>query len=285
MISPVPVPVSSPADPLRLGIVEFLNALPLRSGLDRCCDVEIVTDVPSRLIDHLVKGEVDVALCSTIDYQRAPVPLIMLPAPPLAASGETLTVRLFSRVPIDAITAVHCDIDSHTSVILMQLLMEDRLGYRPDVIPYDRQGCDTTCEPESMLLIGDKVVIDAPDDHLYCHQLDLGEEWRIRESLPFVFGAWMARQDADPLQIRRAQILLDWRYRYNALHLDQVLADEGARRKWPLELAKRYVTEMIQYEFGPWQIASLERFWARAAAGGFIEACRPLVLSGATSLR
>ena len=104
------------ATPIRLGVVSFLNTLPLIDGLDVCTDVELRCTVPSLLIDQLLGDEVDIALCSSIDYLRSPEPLRIVPVGMLGCCGPTMTVRLYSAVPIEPLEGVYCDCESHTSV-------------------------------------------------------------------------------------------------------------------------------------------------------------------------
>ena len=56
---------------IRLGVVNFLNATPLIEGLEGVDDVELVPRVPSDLIGCLERREVDIALASSIDYQKS----------------------------------------------------------------------------------------------------------------------------------------------------------------------------------------------------------------------
>ena len=98
----------------------FLNAKPLIHGLEHDSTIDLGLDVPSRLLDGLRDGRrFDVALLPVIDYQRMPG-LRLLTAGGICCDGPTLTVRIFSPVPIERIESLACDTDSHTSVALAQ---------------------------------------------------------------------------------------------------------------------------------------------------------------------
>ena len=114
---------------MRIGCVSYLNAKPLIEGLDNRTNPTVRFDVPSRLLDDLQAGNVDIALCPVVDYYRSPVPLRVVPVGGIGSRGPTLTVRLFSRIPLHAVDTVHADSDSHTSVLLMRVLM-DKLYHR-----------------------------------------------------------------------------------------------------------------------------------------------------------
>ncbi|HIB49918.1 MAG TPA: hypothetical protein EYO40_01285, partial [Phycisphaerales bacterium] len=97
---------------LRLGVVNFLNASPLIDGIDSVKGINLIHKVPSELVGCLERDEVDLALVSSIDYQISKKEFAILPVGVLSSEGETLTVRLCSRIPFEKITEVHCDIDS-----------------------------------------------------------------------------------------------------------------------------------------------------------------------------
>ena len=118
---------------LRIGCVNYLNTVPLIEGLDVLPEVELVKAVPSNLIPMLEKDEVDVALVSLIDAANSGVAMSILPCGMIGSDGPTLTVRLFSQVPIDQITAVHADTDSHTSVVLCRLLLAEMFRLDPAI--------------------------------------------------------------------------------------------------------------------------------------------------------
>src|SRR5215211_3632850 len=123
--------------PLHIGSVSFLNAKPLIYGLEGARDVRLSLDVPARLLQGLVDERFDVALLPVIDYQRMPG-LRLLTSGGIGCDGPTLTVRVFSAVPVEQIRTLACDTDSHTSVALARILLAERYGVRPEFVPLDR---------------------------------------------------------------------------------------------------------------------------------------------------
>ena len=81
---------------IRLGVVSFVNTLPLIDGLENLAELDLRFTVPSLLLDQLLGDEVDLALCSSIDYQQSDSPLVVVPVGLLGSDGTTLTVRLYS---------------------------------------------------------------------------------------------------------------------------------------------------------------------------------------------
>ncbi len=272
--------VRAPAAPLRLGVVSFVNTLPLIEGLEKLAGVELRTSVPSELLDMLLAGVVDAALCSSIDYQRSSEPLVVLPAGLLGCEGSTLTVRLFSRGPVSELREVHCDTDSHTSVALLRILLAERYGIAPALIDYDARqhvaAGRTVDRPEAILLIGDKVVTDSPAEADYPHQVDLGEAWVQATGLPFVFALWMARRDTDRARLRLAATILDRTRRANRGRLGPIIHRRARPRGWPAGLAAEYLGRHIAFELTPSMLRGLELFFEKAQAHGLIAARRPL---------
>lgn len=259
----------------RIGTVSFLNAKPLVDGLDRCEDVEIVPAVPSRLLEFLLAGRVDVALCPTIDFQRAPQRLRIVPAGGIASAGETLTVRVFSRVPLEDVQTVRVDPDSHTSVALMEIIFAERFGHRPRIQPMISEVGDELATREAVLLIGDKVVTTEPDPDVYPHQLDLGAAWREFSGLPFVFAIWMARpgETLGDLPARLGGLR-----RENEGRIEEIVQSYARPLGWPPELARRYLGTLLRYRIGRDELESMQRFWSLCAAHGVISNVRTIAV-------
>jgi len=267
---------------VRLGVVSFVNTLPLIDGLERLADVELRHSVPSLLLDQLLAGETDIALCSSIDYQRSPQPLVILPVGLLGCEGETLTVRLYSSKPIERIRRVYCDTDSHTSVALLRVLLKEMHGIGPKIVDYDARehvAANRPMEwPESMVLIGDKVVTDSPPAVRYPYQLDLGAAWVAHTGLPFVFAAWMAREDAPAPLLRLAMMALDRQRRHNRERIDTMIHQRARPRHWPVDLASDYLKKHIAHEWTERRRAGMELFFDKALDHGLVAQRRPVAL-------
>lgn len=267
--------------PVRVGVVSFVNTLPLIDGLELLSDIKLQHSVPSLLLDQLLNDDVEVALSSSIDYQRASEPLVILPVGLLGCDGATLTVRLYSTGPIEDICRVYCDTDSHTSIVLMRILLKELHGIEPELIDYEAR--EHVAEnkpidwPPAMLLIGDKVVTDSPPAIRYPHQLDLGAAWAQHTGLPFVFALWLAKQTADTEQLATVSAILDHQRRHNIERLDHIVHHRAQARSWPGDLASEYLKSRLAYEFTDRRRQGLELFFDKAAEHGLIPERRPLV--------
>ena len=261
--------------PWRVGCVSFLNAKPLIEGLDAIGGVDVRYDVPSQLLEDLENGEVDLALCPAIDFQRSKVPLRIVPCGGIGCEGTTLTVRLFSQLPLDQITAVHADTDSHTSVVLLQVLLHELHRVRPKVIHFDARAWESSGAertwPPAMLLIGDKVVTDSPPAVRYPHQMDLGHAWRELTGLPFVFAVWMTRTETELGDL--PAVLTEVRLA-NVTRIGQIVARHAAAHGWPEDLASAYLGHWLKYDIGEPQLQAMERFYALAQGIGLVKEVR-----------
>lgn len=253
----------------RIASVGFVNARPLIWGLEQQADLSLQLDVPSRLLHRVQDGSADVALLPAIDYQRDGS-LRIIPVGGIGCDGHTLTVRLFAKQPIERSRVLACDPDSHTSVALAQIILAEKHGVRPILVPLEQA---TGADDEARLLIGDKVVCEEPVG--FEHQYDLGFEWKQLTGLPFVFAVWMCRETTVlgelPQRLEQAR-------REGLRHVDQIISRYAVPRGWPAGVALQYLTMYLKYEIGAPQHAAIERFHALAFRHGLLaESPRPLL--------
>ena len=249
--------------PWHVGSVSFLNAKPLIRGLEDDPRVRLHLEVPSRLLGGLQDGRFDVALLPVIDYQRL-AGLRLIPAGGIGCDGPTLTVRIFSRRPLDRVETLLCDTDSHTSVALARVILAERFGRRPAFVDLRGDGVRDPSLPR--LLIGDKVITDEPAD---CpHQLDLGQAWKELTGLPFVFAAWMGRAAANLGEL--PAILAAARVRGLA-EVEQIVSLFAPEHGWPTPIARQYLAEYLKFEVGGRQLDAIRLFHQLAAKHGVVE--------------
>jgi chorismate dehydratase len=255
---------------MRIGSVSFLNAKPLIDGLGSAPGVALSLAVPSALIGGLRRGELVVALLPVIDYQRMDG-LCVVPSGGIGCDGETLTVRIFSKVPVEEIRTLACDTDSHTSIALARVIFAERYGTRPTFVDWTReehQPCD------ARLLIGDKVVCEEPAG--FEHQLDLGSAWRALTGLPFVFAVWTARQGVDLGELPR---LLEEAKRRGLANVSEIINRYALPRGWPAGLALQYLSVYLKFDVGERELRAISLFHEMAAKHAVIEgSVRPVEL-------
>ena len=181
--------------PLRIGAVSYLNSKPLIEGLARRLpEAELLLDYPSRLADDLAAGLIDVGLIPAVECFGEPLYKIVSDAC-VATRGPVLSVKLYSRVPIDRITRLALDDGSRTSASLVRILLAERFGIQPQGEPLPLGRSIEESDADAVLLIGDRAI--HPPAEPFVATWDLGEEWTRWTGLPFVFAVWATRDDAD----------------------------------------------------------------------------------------
>lgn len=265
-----------------VGCVSYFNSKLLVDGLEEEDGIGVRYAVPSGLLDELLGGRVDVALCPAIDYQLSDEELSIVPVGGICSFGETLTVRVFSRVPLDRVRRIHADVESHSSVILARIVFADVYGIDVEVVGYDgSDGIDYGDDgPEAVLLIGDKVVRNdvggvGNGGGGYCYGLDLGNAWRELTGLPFVFAIWMKRRG---LELYGVEGALARRREINVERIDEIVAKYGRGHGWSYEMARDYLTNKLHYEIGEREIVGMREYFGRAARLGLIAEDRELVI-------
>src|SRR5262245_4334292 len=161
---------------IRVGAVNYLNTKPLIYQLDRLApQAELILDLPSRLADGLAAGRYEVALIPSIEFFQDPNYTIVSDAC-IGCRGPVLSVKLFSRTPIEQIRTLALDEGSRTSIALVRILLRERFGLEPKLekLPIGASLPDTTAD--AVLLIGDRA-IHSPVGR-FAEVWDLGDEWR-----------------------------------------------------------------------------------------------------------
>ena len=259
-----------------LGAVGYLNALPLVHGLEKHPLLDIVRRVPSAFLEDLENGELDVALCPVIDLQMSRRDLVLVPVGGIGSRARTLTVRVFSRVPLASVRRLFVDGDSHTSVALAQIVFRRLFDTAVPVSPLGDPGrLEGRADVDAALLIGDKVVTAEPSRNIFPHQLDLGEAWREITGLPFVFAGWAAPAGRD---LGRLPDILTQQRRENLLSIADHAPTWAEEHGWPAGLALTYLEELLDYSIEAEHLQAIERFWRECAEIGLIDSLRPLQL-------
>lgn len=277
----------------RLGVVSFLNSRPLIAGLDADPRVTLAFDVPAALPGRLDRGEVDAALVPIIDVLRRADRWRIVSDAGIGCDGETMTVRVFSQVPPDRIATLWADTDSHTSVALATVLWRELFGRELELRRLDARSRRPDDLP-AVLLIGDKVV--DPGRGRFAYEVDLGGAWRQHTGLPFVFAVWAAPNSE--LEIANSELgiadgglvnnesdspnsLLAPRYSELAALLvaardrgveaaAEIAERDGPRLGWPVELARRYLTQCLTFRLDGRHVAGAELFAQHCQALGLV---------------
>jgi chorismate dehydratase len=249
----------------RLGAVSFLNARPLLEGLADAAGISVIQAVPSALPEELFAGRVDAALVPVVDALVHGDRLRVISDACIGCDGETLTVRVFSRVPPDAITRLAVDGDSHTSVLLARVLWAELHGRGLQITPLPAVAGSLE-DREAVLLIGDKVVARMPRGFGY--EIDLGGAWRELTGLPFVFAVWAClRQLPEADELGR---LLNLARNRGQRQAERIAREQGPALGWPIDLALTYLTRYLRFQMTLRHYQAVERLLEAGRRLGFV---------------
>jgi chorismate dehydratase len=248
---------------LRISLVDFLNARPLTWGLlhDAPFGVSVSRDAPSVCADKLARGEADVGLIPSIEYQRIPG-LRVVRSLGIAASSEVRSVLLVSDVSRDRIRSVSLDPASRTSATLVRILLKRVYGLDPEYL-----GSGTA---DARLIIGDPALKARLNGHVV---LDLAAEWRAFSGHPFVFAFWAARESAATAD---TAALLKQSYEAGRSHFEELVREESTQSGLSGPVVEDYLRHALHYELDPGDLEGLDLFYRLAAEEGLIETAQPL---------
>ena len=242
---------------LRVGCVQYLNARPLIHGYDG----PVVFDHPSGLARDLASGALDVALVPIFEALRHPR-YLLADGVAIASDGPVFSVFLAHRGPLEKVRTIALDPASLTSIHLLQVLLAEYHGLRPQLLELSAFPADA----DAVLLIGNQA-IDFRERDAGAHQLlDLGAEWRRCTGLPFVYAPWLLRADlpdapaiADELRALK---------KHGTARIAEIVRGDAH----DAALSTRYLTEHIRFDLGSREKAGIEKFRALLVQHGFIPA-------------
>jgi chorismate dehydratase len=227
--------------------------------------------LPSECAERVRRGEADIGIVPVAELPSLGLEVIR--GTGIACRGPVRSILLVSKKPLGAIRTLAADSGSRTSVALAQIVLEQRYGAEPEVIPHPADLDRMLAKADAALIIGDPALKLDPAT-LPHRVLDLGAEWVEMTGLPMVFAAWAGRPEIVTPDL--AGIFAE-SYAYGQAHLDEIAA-EAEQRGIPAHVAKHYLTEHIAFELGDREYDGMNLFLSYAAR------LRTLNLAGARNV-
>jgi chorismate dehydratase len=251
---------------IRLGVVPYLNALPLYHTLLASNDIQVVRAVPSQLAPQLARGECDVALIPIVEHFRGVGETVISDAC-IGSSQAVRSVLLFHRVPLQEISSVAVDHSSRTSVALLRVVLEEGYGLNPAFVEHPPRFDAMLQAHDAALLIGDNALEATPQAQQNGTAiLDLGLAWKQITGLPFVYAAWVARRGLEPEAQAELTTLLNHARDEGTQHIAEIARDATANI--PAATIESYLREAIEYSLTPQHRAGMAEFERRCLAKG-----------------
>lgn len=240
---------------LRIGAVSYLNTKPLVYQLDRLAsEVTLSFDLPSRLADHLASGRLDIALIPSIEFFQEPSYTVVSDAC-IGCRGPVLSVKLLSRVPMHKIGTLALDEGSRTSAALVRILLRERFGIEPVLVPLPIGESAECTSADAVLLIGDRAIHPPRDS--FVEQWDLGDQWCRWSELPMVFAMWVARAGVDVTAVESALALAR---DLGVEHLEEIASEEAAAVNLTFDQCLSYLRDNLHFYLGPSEQRGLELY-------------------------
>ncbi|MEV0368635.1 menaquinone biosynthesis protein [Streptomyces sp. NPDC050636] len=256
----------------RVGHIQFLNCLPLYWGLARTgtlLDLDLTKDTPEKLSEQLIRGELDIAPVTLVEFLRAADDLVAFPDLAVGCDGPVMSCVIVSQKPLDQLDGARIALGStsRTSVRLAQLLLAEKVGVRPEYYTCPPDLGLMMQEADAAVLIGDAALRanlhDGPLLGLEVH--DLGQMWKEWTGLPFVFAVWAARRDYLEREPGMVQSVHEAFLASRDVSLEEVakVAEQAARwENFDESVLERYFTT-LDFRFGADQLRGVTEFARR----------------------
>ncbi len=176
----------------RIGIVSYTNVLPFLYGLKDLDSIELIDEYPSKLVSGFDAGEYDLVLLPTGALNKVKGAKIVSNYC-IGADGAVASVCLYSNDPIELVKKVYLDYQSATSVRLFKILankfLKQNFVYQHTT---DDNFIERVQDNVGILVIGDRTFgLQSRFKYVY----DLAELWKNFTGLPFVFAAWVIKNE------------------------------------------------------------------------------------------
>jgi chorismate dehydratase len=240
-----------------IGSVPYLNARPLVNWFytdeGKKTGIEVIERPPSELAKLLESDEIDAALVSSFEYFLHPEYSIV-PAISISGQDEIRSVRAFSRLPFQKIESCAMDSSSLTSVAMLSILLAEIYGNFPQRIAHRPDLNEMLTVADAALLIGDPGMLA---DGAGLQVLDLGQAWRKRFDLPFVYALWLGKREKISEELVAA---LSAAKAYGLTQYSELASSEAIRLGADYETCLSYFTEVMDYDLTDQHLEALSLF-------------------------
>lgn len=249
-----------PLNILRIGVVPYLNALPLY----RYLPYPVSYGTPAELSRQMLAGELDIALLPTFTFLKEPTFYPLYEGGVIQSHGAVESVALFYKKNLRDplfIRSINLSSESITSIALFKVIYSK----------FWKQDFNRLIESDDVadghLMIGDRALFYKNPDF---KKLDLGEEWTKHTSLPFVYALWVSREKP-PEEVLSA---FSQAKKEGIVHREEII--KGIN-DYPQDRIRDYLTKSIQYEITLPALEGLKKFQDYCLEWGLLKERRQLL--------
>jgi chorismate dehydratase len=194
------------------------------------------------------------AFLTPVDYARDSSEYCIVPGVAVSSRTPNDTIVLHFKPGLQSINTIAVHPTSTSEIVLASILMSERFGVRPTIIPVIGSFDQMLEAADAALLVGNDA-LDQRDEHR--NKLDLVEEWMDLTGFPYVHGFWCTRASDltldDVAELRRARA-------HGAESLDRIARSDAP--KHPRESAEglRQYLESLSLTFTDEEQEALSEF-------------------------
>lgn len=258
---------------IRISLVHYLNAAPLgwaflRGGMRR--EFAVIPASPANCAEQLSRGDVDIGLIPSIEFQRIPN-LQIIPGISIASLRRVRSLLLIKPKGMQTVRSVALDSNSRTTVALAKILLREKMGMHPEFVSCPPDPASMLARCDAALLIGDPALQVNPQDY---DTTDLVESWVQWQQKPFVCAFWACRKGLQ-LPGNLQDVFMEARG-WGLRHFSEIAAEYARSLNLPAAFLEHYLAHNIDFSLGPEHLDGLGRFYRLAKRLELIPELRPL---------
>lgn len=182
-------------NPARVGKIAYVNTAPFYFQLfEQNNTPSIVEGSPADINRLILKGDIDFAPISSLEYALHQEKYILLPNLCIGSRDFSRSVLLLSRERIEGLnhTPIILSKKSLSSVVLLKILLKYKYRFENKFVAEWGSPDELLKCGKAALVIGDDALFYKPKEFLY--KYDLSELWWDWAELPFCFSVWAVRR-------------------------------------------------------------------------------------------
>jgi chorismate dehydratase len=225
---------------MKIGLVKHLNARPLTYGFEKKGNFSVRFENPSVLKEELLKGELEAALISSVECLRNADKLNFSTKVGVCSAEEVRSILYFENKQEKYSDKIYTDSGSRSSVALLQILLKEKYGQVPTVVPTPANEILKMIEKGEgyHLLFGDHALLAKWNREFYA-SLDLASWWFEQKKLSFIFALW-----AYPKNIQLDESIFLESLEYGLKNLEEIIQLEI---RLPESTLRKYLKEELHY--------------------------------------
>jgi chorismate dehydratase len=290
---------------LRISIVEYLNTAPLVWGFTDgplAGKYDLSFTVPSQCAEALRRGDVDLAIIPSIEYQRIDN-LVVMPGISVAAKDEVRSLLVVAKKPIELAKRIALDSSSRATQALVKILADGLWNIHPEFVEATPDASEMLKTADAALIIGDPALRIAMKMEALAVKVASGEDcckgdpedmpvpgfettfvydvayqWRELTGKPCVLAVWAGRPES-----MTPEVVADFQAskKYGVERIREICEAASIKLDMPPRELERYLTGNIHFGLEQEYLEGLRLYYEKAAAIGLIPRNRPLQFAAA----